>query len=115
MGFDFADAKNLLRRTVHVTLGVAAVYKDDSLADPVPIKVRLHGGDKVIGDLDNGDYAQVIEAIEQIVFNEADALAIPVKRGGTVTIPQYQNVKLTLQQREPIDGPYEQVWQVTRT
>lgn len=114
MVFDFADAKTQLRRTVHETLGVAAIYEHDSLADPVPIKVRLHGKNKVIGDLDNGDYAQVLEAIEQIVFNEADALAIPVKRGGTITIAKYQNMKLTLEQKEPNDGPYEHRWQVTR-
>jgi hypothetical protein len=68
-----------------------------------------------VGDIGGGDYARVFENIDKIIF-DADELAdkaLTPQRGGKVTLTDY-GYTLTLDVREPADGPVKVVWTVTR-
>lgn len=131
MPFDFAAAKALVRRTVHQTFGVRAFYQDSSLSSPVEISARWHSKIDRFGDLDNQQYAEVIQGIDRVIFAAADARKYSVKRGGVVTFVDYGSglgvamgspfggedvgpPAFSLEAREPNDGPYEEAWVVTR-
>lgn len=131
MAFDFTQVKIAARRAVHATLGVRALYQDSSLSSPVEIKARWHNKIDRFGDLDNQSYAELIQGIDRVVFAAADARTIDVKRGGILTFPGYGAgtgvglgsplggsetgpLAFVLQNREPSDGPYKEVWSVTR-
>jgi hypothetical protein len=120
MGFDFADLKQFSRQQLHDTLAVAALYSHPTLADPVDVGVRWHDriiqfGDLQHGGMSNEGYAEVIEGIDQLVFDRGELVtkALVLVRGGIVEIPQYE-LKFALDTRKPIDGPVNEAWQVTR-
>lgn len=131
MAFNFAKAKTLVRRVVHKTLGVRAFYKDSSMSEPIEIRARWHNRIDRMGDLDNQMYAELIQGIDRIIFEAGEARAYNIKRGGMVTFPDFGaglGVSLgsplggeevgppafILQDREPNNGPYQEVWTVTR-
>ncbi len=118
MAFDFAEAKAQAREVVHDTLAVAATYSDSVIAaamqDPADVRVRWHTKHTLVGDIENMGYAQIVEGIDRIVFARADATALSVRKGGTITIPQYNDAAFKLDLRLPYDGPYSESWQVTR-
>lgn len=118
MAFNFANLKARVRKVVHDTLSVSALYEDSTLNFPVPIKARLHTKVIVQGDMDYAGYAEVIEGIERVVFAVSDANRLGVKRGGIISFPDYATVtgvpSFLLDSREPNTGPFEEVWRVTR-
>lgn len=131
MSFDFASAKALARQVVHSTLGVRAFYQDTSMSSPVEMKARWNCKIDRMGDLDNQSYAELIQGIDRVIFEAAEARTYMVKRGGTVTFPDYGSglgvglgsplggedigpPAFVLQNREPADGPFSEVWSVTR-
>lgn len=115
MAFDFADAKNAMRRAVHDTLGVSALYyATPSTVTGVAIKTRWQNKAVTVGDLDNADYAQVETGEEILVFSAAEATTVGLARGGKIVIPQYQNIAFLLHEPMPADGPFEIRWQVSR-
>jgi len=114
MPFDFATAKLGLRRVVHKTLGVNAFYQDSTMNTPEAIRVRWHSKIDRFGDNENAGYAEVIEGIHRVIFDEADARAMNVRKTGVITIPSLGDAVLTLEAREPKDGPYEEIWTVVK-
>lgn len=115
MVFDFAVLKQLCRQQLHDTLAVAASYSHPSLISPVDVGVRWSDGIKQFGDLQAGDgYAEITEGIQRLVFDRGELAAkgLVLARGGIVQIPQYQ-ITITLELRQPYDGPVNEVWQVT--
>lgn len=113
MAFNFAKAKANLRRVVHETLAVDALYQDASMSDPLPIRVRWHTKIDRFGDLAGAGYAEVIEGVHRIILSKESARLMGVKRTGIITIPDYAGARLQLEEREPEDGPYEEIWQVS--
>jgi hypothetical protein len=113
MPFDFAAAKLKARRVVHATLGVQAFYKADAISSPVEITARLHEAGTVYGDLLAQGYAETVEAVDRIVFVPSDSVIV-LKRSGEVTFPHRAGVAFVLALKEVVDGPLEEVWQVTR-
>ncbi len=131
MSFNFAKLKAVTRRVVHRTLGVPAFYLDSSLSIPVVITARCHSRIDRMGDLDGQSYAEVVEGIDRVIFEAAEARINDVKRGGMITFEDIGaglGVSLgsilggsgigaeafILQVREPSDGPYTETWSVTR-
>lgn len=133
MSFNFAQAKASARRAVHTTLGVRAFYQDSSMSSPVQLTARWHNKLALLGsDLDNQQqYADVIQGIDRVVFSAVEARTYRVKRGGTITFPDYgaglgvgmgsplggEEVgppAFILGVREPNCGPFEEIWEVTR-
>ena len=114
MVFDFAATKLLTRRTVHTTFGVSALYQDSTLSEPLPIKVRWHSKIDRFGDNETAGYAEVIEGIHRVIFSQEEARAIGVRQTGVLIIASLDNAILTLESREPSDGPYEEVWGVVK-
>lgn len=112
MGFDFAAAKGTLRREVMKTLGVNAFYSDSAHVEPVPIRARWHMKIDRFGDNGNVGYAEIIEGIERLILDREQARLINVKRTGVVTFPTLGGGSVTLEAREPIDGPVEEIWAV---
>lgn len=115
MAFDFAAAKKRTRRAVMTTLGVDALYKDDSRPVPVAIRARWHSKIDRFGDSQNAGYAEVIEGLERLILDDAQATALNVVRGGVVSFPTLDGISVTLEAMEPKDGPVEQIWSVTST
>jgi hypothetical protein len=111
----FADIKLRARREIHAAFSVAAEY-EDSTTEPTPLAVRWHDKFTVpTGDIGGGEYSRQFENIDQIIF-DAEELAekgVTPRRGGTVTLLDTSHV-LTLDAREPSDGPIKIVWTVTR-
>lgn len=119
MAFDFAAAKYAARQVVHETLGVAAFYQDHTMSAPEPIRVRWHSKINRFGDLDGAGYAEVIEGIHRVILEEAQARLLNVRHGGVITItmatPNPFTAELVLDSKEPADGPYEEIWTVTKS
>lgn len=116
MPFDFATAKLLVRRTVHATFGVQAFYSDDVITIPVEFRARWHNRNaRPMGGMD-GDYAEVIEGIDHIVFFPETAKGQPLatKREGVVTFTALTGVEFILEYRMQPDGPLEEKWSVSR-
>lgn len=115
MSFDFASAKNLLRRVLHDNLGVEAFYKDASLSVPVGIRARYnHKKMDLYGDLVETGYAKTTESVEQIVLFPSDYPALTFVRDARVTLPIIPNVEFILRTLDPATNANEQVWQVVR-
>ena len=132
----FADIKERGRRALHRALAVPCSIKDDdhpTLPDPlldandkpVYLTVRWHNKLSRGGDL-TGDYAEVIDGIDRLIFNDenvaevSDALVLAgeaplvLARGAEITIPAYKDARYSLDTKEPSDGPLETAWVVTR-
>lgn len=111
LNFDWAAAKTQLRRTVHDTFRVAALYyENDSVVVPQPIMARWHNKIDRFGDLDNQGYAEFVQGIDRIVFVPSDHAGLVLVKGGRVVFPVYGN-SFTLQVLETNSGPLEQIWQ----
>lgn len=111
---DWYDIRRQARRDVHAAFSVSAEYNDSSLAEPVELQVRWHNRFGVpTGDIAGGDYAQVIETIDRIVFDidELTEKSVTPRRGGQVTLTDYDKT-FTLDVREPNSGPGVIVWTV---
>ena len=113
MVFDFAAVKDEAQRVVHDTLAVAATYQDDSLQEPLAVRVRFSSRIARYGDIIDTGYSETIEGIDRIHFLVDDANSLYVKAGGTVIIPS-QRLTLILNIREPVESPTLQTWRVTR-
>lgn len=121
MAFDFATLKQRVRQIVHDTLVVAASYSHPTLTQAVDVGVRWHDrimqfGDLQHGGLTNVGYAEVLEGVDQLIFDRGELAAkgLVLVRGGIVEIPQYE-LRFVLESRKPIDGPVNEVWQVARS
>lgn len=119
MAFNFALAKAKARRAVHSALSVHARYESYSPDVPaVELSVRWHNKIAVMGDLESGGYASVIEGIERIIFDrtELKKKGVHLDEGDRVyiTAEGFDDVCLTLKTQEPIVGPVEVIWQIAR-
>lgn len=118
MASRFAEIKAKARRDVHASLSIAARYESYSQDVTADLSIRWHNKLALLGDMDNGGYASVIEGVERIIFmrSELTAKGIELNEGDNiiVTAPGFENAHLILSTREPIVGPVEVVWQVTR-
>ncbi len=111
---NFAELKTLCRQTVHDYLAVSALYKDDSLAEPVAITARFHTKLVLSGDLAGTGYAQVIEGAKFVILNrpEVTSVGITPQRGATLTFVDY-GITVCLDVLDEADGPIEMKWAVT--
>lgn len=119
MSFDFAQAKALVRRTVHRTFGVRSFYKDDSVDTPIETRARLHNRiGNPHGDLvDGAGYAAIIEGIDRVVLIPEDVQGFPLelKRGGVFTFPDtFPGEEFVLDVQQPSMGGDVVAWLVTR-
>lgn len=109
MPFDILAAKEQVRRTVHNTFGVPALYVDKTMSTPVPIKARWHNKIQILGDEGNDGYSQVVETIDRIVLIPGDTPDIEFRHGGKVTFVSTGQSYL-LDVLDPETGPLERVW-----
>lgn len=118
MGFDFASAKALVRRTVQETFGVPAFYSDATVNVPVEIRARWHNRvNRPVGDLDAGGYAEIVEGIDRIVLIPTDCKtgqSVTLNRLGVVSFPSIPGEEFILEHKEPASGPLEEAWAVSR-
>jgi len=114
VSFDFASAQAKLRRKVQKTFGVAALYSDSLLIEPVDIVARfINPNSMQVGDLQNGGYAQIEQGSEQVALIHSDYPDLVFNRGGRVELTSL-GFTVILQVKMEITGPVEQIWQVTR-
>lgn len=119
----FAAIKAAARRAVHAALSVQALYSDDYTIIPIPLRVRWHMKQQLVGQLDSGGYAEMIEGIERIVFDvqELTAKGVDLMRTGTIELtdlayqhPDGSRPTFELEVQELDTGPVERIWKVTR-
>lgn len=119
----YADIRRRARRDIHAAFAVSATYTDDVVRPPTPLAVRWHdkgssfsGIVSSVGNISGGDYAEVVENIDKIIFNTDELIekGISPKRGGTITLTDYGDYQLVLDLREPTDGPLKMTWTVMR-
>lgn len=111
MAFDFADLKSTTRRVVHDTLGVSALYQDDTMSAPKEIKARwLQQKMDRFGDLVEQGYAEVVGGIDRVVVFPKDYPTLNFKHRGVVTFPKYCR-SFRLELLEESTGPDQAVWQ----
>jgi len=105
-----------MRRDVHAAFAYAATYEDTVVTIPVPITVRWHDKVERVGNINSGDYSEILSTIEHLLFNseELAAAGISLARGGTVKLTEFNNYELELDALEPPDGPIKIVWTVVR-
>jgi len=113
-----ALAKANLRQAVHDAFCVDATYKDSSLTEAVAITVRWHNQIANLGQMDADGYAELIQGIERIIFNTTNLTdaGVTLKSKGvvTITLTGWGSPKFSLTTKEPMVGPLEEIWQVTR-
>lgn len=110
--FDWAAVKTQLRRTVHDTFRVAALYyENDSVVAPQAIMARWHNKIDRFGDIENQGYAEYVQGIDRIVFIPSDYPDVVLRKDARVVFPGY-NVAFFLSVKETNSGPLEEIWQV---
>ncbi|HGE7063275.1 TPA: hypothetical protein ACGCAJ_004704, partial [Serratia marcescens] len=72
MASNFAAVKAKARRDVHASLSVSARYESYTGEVVDDLSVRWHNKQALLGDIENGGYASVIEGIERIIFMRAE-------------------------------------------
>lgn len=112
----FWDIKTRARRDVHNQFAVRALYQDPA-TPATQLGVRWHDRYGMpVGNLPGGDYSEIFENVERLLFDD-DELAIKgivLSRNGTVTFPDFDNFRLTLDARIPRDGPVKIEWTIQR-
>lgn len=118
---DLVEIKAQSRASNHAFFAVAVLWSDDGgvtwsppEADKEVFSARLHNKLVRQGD-QGGDYMDIIEGIERLVFNaeQLDALDITLSRGDLIQFPGY-GITVELDQHEQDDGPLNRYWHVTR-
>lgn len=114
---DFWTIKTQTRRDVHAAFAIPALYQDATMAAAETLHVRWHNRQaRPLGNLPGGDYAEVFELIDRVIFNteELEAVGVVPMRNGSLTYPQFDNFRLILDAREPRDGPIKETWTIQR-
>lgn len=118
-----ASVKARARRALHAAMSLDAEYQHANNAAPADVKIRWHTKQALMGELDNGGYAERIESVNRLIFNleELTEKQIELHRGGKVTIVDADYVSETgerprfiLELEEEDTGPIERTWQVVR-
>lgn len=114
---DFWTIKTRARRDIHAAFVIPCFYQDATMAAAAPVHVRWHDRQaRPLGNLPGGDYAEVTENIERVIFSEEELATAGVTpmRNGQLTFPNFGNFRLVLDAREPLDGPIKEIWTVQR-
>lgn len=108
----FSEEKLIARRAVHEQFAVPAVYYEVTPGPGRGLRARLHTKIARGGDI-GGGYAEVVEGITRAVFNREELALqrITLRRNGLVLFPG--NVRVTLDIRDPYEGPLNESWTVT--
>lgn len=113
----FAELKARARRAVHTALCISARYENYDKTVSDDLSVRWHNKQALYGDFDNAGYANVIEGNERIIFDrdELRTKGIALQEGDSITITDtgYKGAVLFLRVRIPVQGPVEEIWEVT--
>ena len=78
----WAEIRKKARATVHATFALPAVYTSPDGLTVIPCMARKHNEKKVFGDLDREGFAQIIEDVNQVIFDEIE---VTPQRKGTVS------------------------------
>lgn len=111
---DWLAARTKARRDIHAALSYSATYEDGIVTVPTPITVRWHAKTERVGNINGGDYAEILSTLHRIIFNseELAAAGITPRRGGVVKLTGFGDYELELDILEPPDGPIKVVWTV---
>lgn len=112
--FNWQELKGRTRRIVHNTFSGASTYQDDVFVTPIGLMVRWHNKIQLVGDLESGGYAESIEGIERVIFDREELAEKQVVLQYAGLVIMQDGTRLRLQTQEPIVGPIEVIWQVSR-
>lgn len=115
---DWLSARAKMRRDLHAALSYAATYEDDVVVVPAPITVRWHLKAERVGNINGGDYSEILSTIQHLIFNDEELSTanagsqLSLKHGGTVKLTNFGNYEFQLDAQEPPDGPIKNAWTV---
>jgi hypothetical protein len=116
---DWLTARTKARRDIHAALSYAATYEDSAVTVPVPITVRWHSKAEIVGNINGGDYAEILSTIQRLLFNSEELATanggsqLSLKRGGVVKLTDFGDYQLKLDSLDPVDGPIKISWVVS--
>lgn len=91
---NWAEIKQQARDAVHSTFSVDGLYTDLVVSD-VPVKVRLHRKSAFIGDAYDSEFSPgLFSEINRVIV---DLREVTPKRGGKITIPDFDNATATIE------------------
>lgn len=104
------------RRDIHAAFSYACTYEDDVVVVPKKLTVRWHSKPEFVGNINNGDYADIFTTVRRLLFNleEVTAAGITLKRGGLIKLTDFNNYPFKLDAQEEPDGPIKDTWSVAR-
>jgi hypothetical protein len=103
------EQKALMRRTVHDARKEPATYTVPDESYTVEVNVRVHEGNRLIGDLDREGYGKVIGDCPRIIFDVAEV--VPEYQGKVLI--HSSNREYHIEAVRPMDGPIEIVCEVS--
>lgn len=119
----FLDLKTASRRKVHTAFAVPCLLTRGwrGGGGTIALTARFHTRIGIGGDLSGQGYATIIEGIQRVIFNREefttafDGALLTLVRSDIVTFPGYLNgddMAVTLDARDPYDGPIDEKWSV---
>lgn len=116
---DWLTARTKARRDIHAVLSYAATYEDSTVVVPAPITVRWQTKAEIVGNINSGDYAEILSTIQRLIFNSEELATasagslVELKRGGIVKLTGFGGYQLKLDSLDPPDGPIKISWVVS--
>ena len=109
----WAQLRQAARAVVHKTFALDALYFASTAATVgLPVTVRVHSKVLVAGDLQNEGFSRTYEDTEKVVFRQADAVQLNVKKGGILKVEDGRLFRL--QVRNAVLDDFAVEYQVTR-
>ena len=110
----FAALRLQARRTVHDTFAGPATYQDSSMDEAVALRVRWHNKRATLGDIESQGYAQVVDSVDRLVFDQDELTTkdVTLRHRGVVTMDDGAVYSLDVQ--DPSNGPISVSWTAVR-
>jgi hypothetical protein len=114
-GFSIAEMKARSRDMLHKSMSVAALHFTHPVAPGVagtPITVRWHN--KIVREGGQFDGTEIITGVDRLIFieDELTVEGISLSRNDEVLIPEYNNMRFSLDTEDVNDGPVTTSWSV---
>lgn len=116
MPFSIVEMKARARRMLHKSMSAPALYYADPQSDPDvrPIDVTVRWHNRIAREGGEFDNTEIITGIDKLIFleEELSAKGITLSRLDEILIPDYDQMRFSLDIEEPNDGPVTTTWTV---
>ena len=116
MSFSLAELKATTRQAVQDAMAYDGQYSDDTLAEPVDVRVRCHNKLVRQSSMPGEGMSEILASVDRLLFSRADLdnAGLTLVQGGTVTVADWGDATFQLDVRDAYDGPVTETWTVVR-